>query len=279
MWGGGHVLQLASVAAMTAVWIVLTARATGRSPISAGGARLLYVALLLPWTLSPLLSLMGTQTGAYRAAFTTLMRWGIFPVVLVVLGLCVAELLRAPRQGPLMRRRLSGVARAALAASVGLTLLGFVLGAMIRGSNTVVPAHYHASIGGVTVAFMAMAYLLAEAIGWRLPTARACRLATCQPLVFGAGQAVFAVGFAIAGVLGMARKTYGHEQHTRTFGETIGLVVMGIGGLIAVAGGLLFLWIMVTAWRRSAAATQERRRIAPWRSTLATTGGGPRSNA
>ena len=35
-----------------------------------------------------------------------------------------------------------------------------VLGAMIRDSNTVVPAHYHASIGAVTVAFMGAAYHL-----------------------------------------------------------------------------------------------------------------------
>jgi hypothetical protein len=74
-----------------------------------------------------------------------------------------------------------------------------------------------------------------------------------QLLCFGGGQAVFGLGFALAGAYGLGRKQYGAEQHVRSLGEYLGLGVMGLGGLVAVAGGLLFLAVMlrcIGTWRR-----------------------------
>ena len=51
----------------------------------------------------------------------------------------------------------------------------------------------------------------------------------------------------LGGMHGLSRKAYGTEQHIRSAGELMGLGVMGAGGLIAVAGGLLFLLLMVRA--------------------------------
>jgi cytochrome c oxidase subunit 1 len=48
----------------------------------------------------------------------------------------------------------------------------------------------------------------------------------------------------------MSRKAYGAEQAGRGLGESIGLGVMGVGGLIAVVGGLLFLGIVAAIWRQ-----------------------------
>ena len=79
------------------------------------------------------------------------------------------------------------------------------------------------------------------------------RHARLQLVLFGAGQAVFGLGFALAGAYGLGRKQYGTEQHVRSVGEYLGLSVMGLGGLIAVAGGIFFLVVMVRrigAWRR-----------------------------
>ena len=75
----------------------------------------------------------------------------------------------------------------AFAVSAGLTVLGFGLGAAIRGSNTMVPAHYHASVGGVTVAFMAATYLLLPAFRFAIPTLRLRRAAAWQPALYGVG--------------------------------------------------------------------------------------------
>jgi cytochrome c oxidase subunit 1 len=73
------------------------------------------------------------------------MRWGIFPVVLAFLVLCLRH--RRSTAGSDRDAEYTRLLGTGLATSAGLTLLGFVLGACIRGSTSLVPAHYHASLG------------------------------------------------------------------------------------------------------------------------------------
>ena len=253
-WGGGHVLQVASEAAMVALWLWLLRGVLGRPVLPRAATAVLFGLLLAPVLVAPVLALRGTLDGAYRVGFTSLMQWGIFPVVSVFLVACAVAVVRARREG-----RLPSFGDARLLAffgSAGLTVLGFVLGALIRGSNTMVPAHYHAAIGAVTCVFMGATYGLLGPLGLATPRGRLRAIARVQPLVYGVGQSVFALGFGIAGAHGMGRKVYGAEQAARGLPETIGLVVMGLGGLVAVAGGLAFLVVVIDAWRRAPARTE-----------------------
>jgi hypothetical protein len=250
VWGGGHVLQLACSVAMVTVWLALLGSALGASPVSRPAASWLFGALIAPWLLSPFLALEGTWSEAYRVGFTHLMQWSIFPVVGIFLVLCCRGLVRGWRDGRIGAPELADPRISGFLVSAALTLAGFALGAAIRGSNTMVPAHYHASIGGVTAAFMTLTYLLMGAFGFSIPTPRLRRAAAWQPVVFGVGQMIFAGGFALAGAYGMTRKAYGAEQAARGAVESAGLAVMGIGGLLAVVGGVLFLGVVVAIWRR-----------------------------
>jgi hypothetical protein len=250
LWGGGHVLQLTCSAAMVTVWIVLLQSALGRSPLSERGASLLFLAMMGPWIFAPLLTLQGTWSASYREGFTSLMRWSIFPVVSIFLFACLRLLARERRTAGNGGAALTDPRIAGFLVSAGLTVLGFGLGAAIRGSNTMIPAHYHASIGGVTAAFMTFAYLMLQSFGLELGTPRLRRAAALQPAIYGVGQMIFASGFALAGAYGMSRKAYGAEQAGRGLVESIGLGVMGIGGLLAVGGGVLFLVIVAVIWRR-----------------------------
>ncbi len=141
--------------------------------------------------------------------------------------------------------------------SVSLTALGVALGVCIRGSNTLVPAHYHASLGGVTVAFMTAAYLIVHsAKGGDGLVTRIWNSAGKQLILFAVGQSVFALGFGLGGLYGAARKAYASEQHVRSVGEYIGLSTMGIGGIVAMVSGVWFLVIAlreVTRWWRPSA--------------------------
>lgn len=259
-WGAGHVLQVANVAAMMSVWLWLLARATGRPLLSRRMAGGVFGALVAPHFAMPLLTARGALDPLYHNGATLLMRWGIFPVVLVVLVLGIRHLGRFRAAATAEAGLLAGAARAGFAASAGLTLLGFVLGACIRSSTTLVPAHYHAALGGVTVAFMAAAYLVCAALrgpqGAGLPAKSAAR----QLRLFGVGQAVFAIGFGIGGAYGLGRKAYAAEQHVRSAGELVGLGVMGLGGLVATAAGIWFLTLVLRElprwWRRPAAAPE-----------------------
>lgn len=249
-WGGGHVLQAANVAAMLGLWLHLVARWTGRAALSPAPTAVLLALLVLPQAVMPYLAFGGTTATQYFPMATHLMRWTLFPVVLVVLGVLIVH----------VRRQRAGLdwrdfRAAGLVGSVTLTLLGFILGAMIRGSSTLVPGHYHCAIGAVTLALMAAAYDFTAATAAPGRTPAPARRARLQLLLFGGGQAVFGLGFALAGAYGLGRKQYGAEQDVRSLGEYLGLGVMGLGGLVAVAGGVLFLAVMLrrfVAWRRTA---------------------------
>ncbi len=259
-WGGGHVLQLATSAAMVATWLGLVARACGRPPLSRGASAALFGFMTAPWLLAPLLPLAGVQDVGARQLFTELMRFAIFPAVTVALGACLREVWRCRTD----RRIFSDARVRGFLASAALTLLGYVLGACIRGSSTIVPAHYHACIGAVTVSFMTLGYELVEPLGLRAPQGKlAERVRRFQPLAFGVGQSVFAIGFALAGAHGAGRKLYGSEQHVRSASEAFGLVVMGVGGALAIVAGVAFLAYVSAAWGRTRMLYRGRERYAP----------------
>jgi heme/copper-type cytochrome/quinol oxidase subunit 1 len=132
---------------------------------------------------------------------------------------------------------------AALVSSISLFAVGGVLGFMIAGLDIVIPAHYHGSTVGVTIAFMGLTYYLLPRLGFgALPE----RLAVWQPYLYGSGQLMHIVGLAWSGGYGVQRKTAGAAQGLEGFGQIAGMGLMGIGGLISVIGGLLFL---VVAWK------------------------------
>ncbi|MEY4940221.1 MAG: hypothetical protein RIQ93_1956 [Verrucomicrobiota bacterium] len=251
-WGPGHVLQCANACAMLAVWLWLLERATGSPVLRPRQALLIFGLLVLPQTAMPLLTFRGTLDPLYHTGATQLMRWAIFPAILAVLVIAGRHL--RTHRFVAERQSLRGrVAFTGLVASGALALLGIALGACIRSSTTLVPAHYHASLGAVTVAFMTAAYFVGDLIcgGQARPGLGegVWRAARRQLQLFGLGQTVFALGFAIGGAYGLGRKTYAAEQHARSAGEIGGLIVMGLGGLVAVAGGLWFLFLLLREMR------------------------------
>jgi hypothetical protein len=239
-WGGGHVLQAANVAAMLGLWLHLLRRWTGLAVFPSVFVAALMAALILPQLIIPPLALGGTTATQYFSMATHLMRWTIFPVVLVVLAASARHVWRLRAGLDWQDYRATG-----LAGSAALTVLGFILGALIRGSSTLVPGHYHCAIGAVTIALMTAAYDFCRDVAPASAAPAAPQRARLQLLLFGGGQAVFGLGFALAGVYGLGRKQYGVEQHVRSLGEYLGLSVMGLGGLIAVAGGIFFLAVML----------------------------------
>lgn len=235
-WGGGHILQIACVLAMLAVWDVLLRELTGHGALSRRWNLVLCALLLLPALAAPGIVLMRRS----EVLFTRMMQWGIFPMVSVVLIGAMRTLWRARAT---LRTRMRTPAFTALSTSMIMTIAGFVVGAMIVRDTTLVPAHYHLSIGAVTVSFMGMLFVTMPRLGWPLSMSRA---ALWQPLVYGIGQAVFAGGLATAGFWGQAaRKVYGREQVVDQFSQTLGFATAGVGGLAALIAGVLFVVVIV----------------------------------
>ena len=138
-------------------------------------------------------------------------------------------------------------ARYALWASFILFSAGGLIGISISGVNTVIPAHYHGSIVGVTLSFMGLSYLLLPKLGYGLHMAKTAKW---QSVVYGSGQMLHITGLALSGVLGIKRKTAGAEQGLDQLSKIITMGVMGLGGLLAVIGGIMFVVVMLNAFYR-----------------------------
>lgn len=242
-WGGGHVLQFTWTLLMLVAWLWLADASGARVPLSPRVVTLLFGIGLASVFVTPLIYLAyGVTSVEHHRLLTWLMQFGgglaIPPVALAVLWAVVRSRAVAADAKPL---------RAALIASIVLFGAGGLIGFMIHGSNVKIPAHYHGCIVGVTIALMGLAYLLLPALGYARPSVR---LATLQPYLYGGGQLLHVTGLVWSGGYGVQRKVAGGEQVLRTTAEIAGMGLMGFGGLIAIIGGMLFVFIMLQAmWR------------------------------
>ena len=241
-WGVGHALQFTWTLAMLVAWLWLAQACSARMALSPRVVLLLFALALASVFVTPYAYLAhDVATVEHRALHTWAMRLGgglaIFPVALAVV-LAMLPL----RQLPATARPL----RAALWSSMALFASGGVIGLFIGGSNVTIPAHYHGCIVGVTLALMGLVYHLLPQLGWRAPQGR---LAVAQPVLYAVGQWMHIAGLVWSGGYGVQRKVAGGEQVLRSAGEVAGMGLMGLGGLIAIIGGLLFVVVVLGALR------------------------------
>jgi heme/copper-type cytochrome/quinol oxidase subunit 1 len=186
----------------------------------------------------------------HRNLHTWAMRFGggvaILPVALAVL-LALLPLRRIDADArPL---------RAALVSSMALFAAGGVIGMLIGGNNVKIPAHYHGCIVGVTLALMGLVYHLLPRLGCQAPRGR---LAELQPYLYGTGQLMHIIGLVWSGGYGVQRKVAGAEQVLRSTAEVAGMGLMGLGGLLAIVGGLLFVVVVMRAARSAPTRSPEQ---------------------
>ena len=175
-------------------------------------------------------------------------------------------------------------------ASIVLFLTGGAIGAAISGINVTIPAHYHGSIVGISIAFMGFSYIscfqkninqninnlggVISVLAFRsLPqkpltaiskikniflslyaliiprkpvivvdeaNASDIRLASWQITILTVGQILHVTGLALSGGYGVLRKTPGGivDLNVKFY-----MGMMGGGGLLAIIGGLMFVYI------------------------------------
>ncbi len=244
-WGGGHVLQFAWTLLLLVAWLVLADAADVRVPISPRVVALLFGIQLVAVFATTIVYLAWDVTSVeHHRMQTWLMRIGgtlAIPVVAAAIAVGLARRLRAAPMAAEARPLV-----AALVVSMVLFGAGGVIGFLIRGSDVRIPAHYHGAIVGVTIAMMGLAYWLLPRLGAAPPRPR---LAVWQSVLYGAGQLMHVTGLLWSGGYGVQRKVAGGEQVLRSAGEIAGMGLMGAGGLVAVAGGVLFIVVVALAVR------------------------------
>ena len=253
-WGGGHALQFTWTLLMLVGWLWLANACGARLLLSPRVTLLLFALALAGVFVTPWAYLAyDISSVKHRALLTWAMRAGggtaIVPVALaVVVAMARLPLARAT-QHPL---------RAAVLTSILLFGAGGVIGIFISGSNVRIPAHYHGCIVGVTLALMGLVYHLLPALGYAAPQGR---LAVAQPWVYGLGQLMHILGLVWSGGYGVQRKVAGAEQVLRSHAEVAGMALMGLGGLVAIVGGVLFIVVIARAMRTSAAQADSSNRV------------------
>lgn len=249
-WGGGHALQFTWTLLMLVAWLWLASECGGRVPLSPRLAVLMFALALAAVFVTPVAYLAyDIASVEHRALLTWAMRLG-GGVALAPVGLAVVFALHSARAAtPTLRP-----VRAALVTSVLLFASGGLIGMFITGSNVRIPAHYHGCIVGVTLALMGVVLRLLPALGYRAPQGR---LAAWQPWIYAVGQLLHIGGLVWSGGYGVQRKVAGAEQVLRTPAEIAGMGLMGLGGAIAIVGGLLFVVVVLRAMRAAPAARMQ----------------------
>ncbi|MCH2535543.1 MAG: hypothetical protein MK008_13960 [Bdellovibrionales bacterium] len=175
----------------------------------------------------PLIIIKSADTDIYRNSFTMLMQWGIAPAYLYFL-------IKERRKILDFNSFKKDYRFKAFIYSLLLMLIGFLYGSLIRGPDLRVPAHYHAVIGSVTLAFMIIAYEILASNNkdnkWIIRCIH----------VFTYGQVLFSTALFVAGVYGFERKTYASENIVNTWAHHIVFFLMPVGGLMAFVGGAFF---------------------------------------
>lgn len=232
-WGPGHIIQFANTLAMMVVWFVLLGSSLQRRVNENAVKKLMLFSLLVALVL-PLIYFLPPHKQA--GFFTIGMSYGLgvpsFFLTMIVLraiwdGACggLKGFRKLPWREP---------AYSSLVLSIALFGVGGVIGVIGLGHNLRVPAHYHGSLGAVTMAFMGMTYFLLRLLGIKVYSERTARL---QPYLYGLGLLVIIIGLFWAGSYNAPRKAFGYEDSLTASAMNI----MGAGAVVAVMGGAIFV--------------------------------------
>src|SRR5574340_80015 len=244
-WGGGHVLQFTYLLLMLAGWLWLADACGAKTPLTSRVASSLLALGLLPVCYVPVVYLtFAGDMGSYTEQFTNLMKVG-GAFAPVPLGLAVLYGMGTVKDMPASVKP----QRAALLSSIILFAIGGGISLMIENSNTIITAHYHGTGGAISLAFMGLTIHLLPRLGYRMPD---LKWATLMSYIYGTGQLFHIIGLLWSGGYGVQRKVAGAAQGLHGFAQTAGMGLMGLGGLIAVVGGIMFLVVVFKAMRRSA---------------------------
>lgn len=240
-WAGGHILQFAFTQLALIGWLVLLS--------SLGVVPSKRASKVLSWLL-PL---------GYAASLFSVLAFVFYPVgspefvtffthKMIVIGGIAPGIFMLYIVMQLYKLGCVKPSTRALWSSLMMSWLVFAAGGiiafMIQGQNVTIPAHYHGSIVGVTLSLMGMVYVILPKLGYRQVAAK--RLAFWQPILYGGGQLLHISGLAYSGGYGVLRKYTGELP----IEVKAAMGVMGLGGTLAIIGGLLFVVVVIKAARK-----------------------------
>jgi len=265
-WGFGHPAQQVNLAAMVAIWYSLAQMTVGIRPLNEKFSRLAFILYLFFINLGsahhllvdPGLSFgwkaVNTSYAMYLAVLGSMMHAFSIPAAMEV-----ALRAKGFRKGLLGWLRNAPWNEPGFAALVmSMILFGWIGGVtgvtigteqinMLAHNTLRLPGHFHATVvGGTTTAFMGFTYYVIPLIFRK--ELKLKKWAQWQPYVFGGGTALVSLGMITSGLQGVARRNWDITFAGVVPGTVnLTLAIFGIGALIAVIGGIMYVTIVLTS--------------------------------
>lgn len=227
-WIPGHIQQFLNGAMLVSVWYLLAEITTGAKLKSYGYLKFANRALIFS-------AFFLLAVSFFFDPLDRPMRVGSEIIYAVGLGIPlfvhiihIARHFRFDRKNP---------ASVSLVISMTLYLFGIFIAYAGFDNDTRVPAHYHGAVTALTLALMGYAYHMISGCKIRIAFPR---LALAQPYAYGLGMLLFITGLFVSGLFGAPRKTFG-VGWTDNSAVLASMGLMGIGTLLAVIGGAIFV--------------------------------------
>jgi len=288
-WALGHSSQQVNVAMHVTIWYFIAAVVLGAKPMSERVSRMAFLLYILFLQLASAHHLLGdpglstswkiinTSYFMYLAVLASMLHGLTVPGAMEVAQRqkgFTKGLFEWLRKAPWSNPSFSAV----FISLIGFGFLGGITGVMMGTEqlnliihNTIyVPGHFHATVVvGTTLTFMAVMYYLIPVLFRReliAPT-----LAKWQPYLFGLSMYFFCLVMMGAGTLGVSRRHWDMAfQGAAMAYEWPGaaylmMALVGIGGMIAIFGGIAFVYIMIGSllWGRRLDAGAESPQFTP----------------
>jgi cytochrome c oxidase subunit 1 len=270
-WGLGHSSQQINVAAHVSIWYLMAALTVGGVVVNEKISRMAFVLyvlfismasahhLLVDPGMGPAWKIWNTSYAMYLAVLASMVHGFTVPA-----GIEMGQRLRGYTRGAFEWLKKApwgdpGFSGAALSVVI-FGFLGGVTGVTIGteqiniiAHNTLrVPGHFHTTVvGGTALAFMAVTYYVLPLI-FRKRVAF-WGLAKIQPYLFGLGIVILAMSMIFQGIFGVPRRhwdvSFANAPFQVEYHPAVQLfqATMGIGGLLAIAGGLAYILIAVVS--------------------------------
>ena len=268
-WALGHSSQQINMAAQVAIWYMLGALTVGAVVLNEKVSRTAFVLYILFISMAsahhllvdpgfgPAWKITNTSYFMYMAVLASMIHGFTIPA-----GMELGMRLRGYTDGLfgwLRRAPWGDPGFSALVLSV--IIFGFVGGITgvtigteqinIVVHNTLrVPGHFHSTVvSGTAMAFMGVTYYLLPLVFRR--KVAFWGLAKIQPYLFSLGVLLLAMGMTFAGSFGVPRRHWDISFSNAPYGVEftpavdLMLAIMGIGGILAVTGALIFIAIAV----------------------------------
>lgn len=265
-WGFGHPAQQVNLAAMISIWYSLAQITVGIRPVNEKFSRLAFVLylffinlgsahhLLVDPGLSFSWKAVNTSYAMYLAVLGSMMHAFSIPAALEV-----ALRAKGYRKGLFGWLRNAPWGEPGFAALVvSMVMFGWIGGVtgVVIGTEQInllvhntmrLPGHFHATVvSGTTTAFMGFTYYIIPLIFRK--ELKLKKWAVWQPYVFGGGMLLVSLGMIVSGLQGVSRRNWDITFSGVVPGTIeLSLAIFGIGSIIAVIGGIMFVTIVLTS--------------------------------